>query len=104
VDARIVCGCQDMTEDPNGDILLVTMRGQIEKLDEDFGHLRSQFNPAAKVRSVFFWNDHKFSYYIWRTAGCIQLGYVPNDLLTLLFHQYLIQKLMLIGKFMKVSV
>jgi hypothetical protein len=50
-------GCQftrykatTMTEDPNGDILLVTMRGQIEKYDKDFGHLRSQFNPAAKVR------------------------------------------------------
>ena len=50
-------GCQftrykatTMTEDPNGDILLVTMSGQIEKLEKDFGHLRSQFNPAAKVR------------------------------------------------------
>ena len=39
-----------MTEDPNVDILLVTMRGKIEKLDKVFGHLRSQFNPAAKVR------------------------------------------------------
>ena len=50
-------GCQfkryrseDMVEDVVGDIILVTMVGKIEKLNDDYGYLKKRFNPTGRVR------------------------------------------------------
>jgi hypothetical protein len=49
-----------MVEDVVGDIILVTMVGKIEKLNDDYGYLKKRFNPTGRVDLFSFFAFFRF--------------------------------------------